>query len=185
MRTTIDGVPVLGVMANSGTGKTTLLRALLPCLRAAGLRVACIKHTHHNIDIDKPGKDSHTLRTAGAQQMLLASPSGWALMVDAPASDGDDFTTLVRHLQLRSLDLVLVEGFKFEDFPKLALHRYDLTGALAAPTDDTVLAIASNQSPLPDATVPMFALNDARGIAAFIIHHCATLNDMRSDHART
>jgi hypothetical protein len=48
-----------------------------------------------------------------------------------------------------------------------------------------VLAIASNQSPLPDATVPMFALNDAHGIAAFIIHHCATLNDRHSGHART
>jgi len=185
MRTTIDDVPVLGVMASSGTGKTTLLRALLPRLREAGLRVACIKHTHHVIDIDKPGKDSHTLRAAGAQQMLLASPGGWALMVDAPATDGADFTTLVRHLQLRSLDLVLVEGFKFEDFPKLALHRHDLSGPWSAPYDDTVLAIASNQSPLPHAAVPVFALNDAAGIATFIIQHCARLRGLRDNDART
>ncbi|MCC6710379.1 MAG: molybdopterin-guanine dinucleotide biosynthesis protein B [Gammaproteobacteria bacterium] len=185
MRTTIDGVPVIGVMATSGTGKTTLLRALLPRLRDAGLRVACVKHTHHHIEIDKPGKDSHTLRAAGAQQMLLASPGGWALMVDAPATDGDDFTTLVRHLQLRSLDLVLVEGFKFEDFPKLALHRYDLSGALEPPTDATVIALASNQRPLPAAAVPLFALDDAAGIAAFIIHHCTQLSALRADTART
>ena len=72
MSTTIDDVPVIGVMASSGTGKTTLLRALLPRLRAAGLRVACVKHTHHSIEIDKPGKDSHSLRAAGDEQMLLA-----------------------------------------------------------------------------------------------------------------
>lgn len=185
MRTAIDGVPVLGVMAASGTGKTTLLRALLPRLRDAGLRVACVKHTHHRIDIDQPGKDSHTLRAAGAQQMLLASPGGWALMVDAPATDGNDFTTLVRHLQLRSLDLVLVEGFKFEDFPKLALHRHDLSGALLAPRDDCVIAIASNQQPLPEVTVPIFALDDADSIAHFIIHHCAQLDGLRADDART
>ena len=182
MRTSIDGVPVIGVMAKSGTGKTTLLRALLPLLRGAGLRVACVKHTHHHIDIDKPGKDSHTLRAAGAQQMLLASPGGWALMVDAPATDGDDFTTLVRHLQLRSLDLVLVEGFKFEDFPKLALHRYDLVGPLTPLADDTVLAIATNQTPLPAAAVPVFALDDAAAIAAFIIRHC---KDLQGHIART
>ncbi len=117
--------------------------------------------------------------------MLLASPGGWALMVDAPATDGDDFTTLVRHLQLRSLDLVLVEGFKFEDFPKLALHRYDLSGALEPPTDATVIALASNQRPLPAAAVPLFALDDAAGIAAFIIHHCTQLSALRADTART
>lgn len=185
MRTVIDGVPVIGVMATSGTGKTTLLRALLPRLRDAGLRVACVKHTHHVIEIDKPGKDSHTLRAAGAQQMLLASPSGWALMVDTPATAGDDFTTLVRHLQLRTLDLVLVEGFKFEDFPKLALHHYDLSGALEVPVDDTVIAMASNQLPLPQAHLPIFALDDAASIAAFIIHHCARIQSPRADNART
>lgn len=185
MRTTIDGVPVIGVMATSGTGKTTLLRALLPRLRAAGLRVACVKHTHHAIEIDKPGKDSHTLRAAGAEQMLLASPTGWALMVDTPAAAGDDFTTLVRHLQLRTLDLVLVEGFKFEDFPKLALHRYDLTGPLEVPQDDTVIAMASNQAPLPAAPMPLFALDDASSMAAFIIRHCAQVTALHANPART
>ncbi|MBK6659818.1 MAG: molybdopterin-guanine dinucleotide biosynthesis protein B [Proteobacteria bacterium] len=185
MRTTIDNVPVIGVMASSGTGKTTLLRALLPLLRAAGLRVACVKHTHHSIEIDKPGKDSHSLRAAGAEQMLLAYPGGWALMVDTPAAAGDDFTSLVRHLQLSTLDLVLVEGFKFEDFPKLALHRYDLSGPLQLPDDSGVIAMASNQQPLPLAATPIFALDDVASIAAFISHHCARLKAARADIART
>ncbi len=185
MRATIDGVPVIGVMAASGSGKTTLLRALLPCLTTAGLRVACIKHSHHRIDIDQPGKDSHTLRAAGAQQMLLASPAGWALMVDTPQSNGDDFTSVVRHLDLTALDIVLVEGYKFEDLPKLALHRHDLNGAFTPLDDATVIAIVSNQQPLPSTALPVFALDDVAGIARFIIHHCAELQGLRVDHART
>ena len=185
MRSSIDGVPVIGVMAASGAGKTSLLRALVPQLRATGLRIGCIKHTHHPIDIDRPGKDSHALRAAGAAQMLLAAPTGWVLMVDTPQAPGEDFTQLVRHLDLSTLDVVLVEGYKFEDFPKLALHRHDLDGTLATPTDATVIAIASNQRPLPRAEVPVFALDDAASIANFIIHHCARLQGLRDDNSKT
>ncbi len=185
MRNNIDGVPVLGVAAVSGAGKTTLLRALLPRLRAAGLRVGCIKHTHHAIDIDRPGKDSHILRAAGAEQVLLTSPSGWALMVDTSRSASEDFTQLVRHLDLTKLDVVLVEGYKFEDFPKLALHRHDLSGAMTPPEDATVIAIASNQQPLPRADIPVFALDDIAAIAHFIIRHCARLQGLRDDDTRT
>ena len=65
--------PVLGFAAFSGTGKTTLLKQLIPLLAAQGVRVGVVKHAHHNFDIDKPGKDSYELRQAGARQMLVAS----------------------------------------------------------------------------------------------------------------
>jgi molybdopterin-guanine dinucleotide biosynthesis protein MobB len=185
MRTTIDGVPVIAMMATSGTGKTTLLRALLPRLHDAGLRVGCIKHTHHVIAIDQPGKDSHRLRTAGAQQVLLAAPGGWALMVDTPTADDQDVVSLVRHLCLAQLDVVLVEGYKFADLPKIALHRHDLSGACTALDDPHVIALASNQQPLPGAAVPVFALDDSASIARFIIHHCARHKGLRDDDART
>ena len=75
-------VPVFGFVAPSGTGKTTLLSKLIPLLKAKGLRIAVIKHSHHNVDIDKPGKDTYVLRQAGANQTLLASKRRWALMVE-------------------------------------------------------------------------------------------------------
>jgi len=81
-------IPVLGFAAYSGTGKTTLLKQLLPKLRARGLRIGVIKHAHHQFDVDTPGKDSYELRKAGANEMLIASGRRWALMVDTDA-DGD------------------------------------------------------------------------------------------------
>ena len=74
--------PVLGFAAYSGTGKTTLLEKLLPLMKLQGLRVAMIKQTHHDFDIDKPGKDSYRLRKAGAGQMLIASDKRCALITE-------------------------------------------------------------------------------------------------------
>ena len=78
------GVPVLGVAAWSGTGKTTLLVAVLPLLRQRGLRVGLLKQSHHAIEVDTPGKDSYELRAAGASPVLVASPVRWAMMGETP-----------------------------------------------------------------------------------------------------
>lgn len=77
-------IPVLAISAWSGTGKTTLLKKLIPALCAAGLRPGLIKHTHHNMDVDLPGKDSYELRKAGAAQTIVASSQRWALMTETP-----------------------------------------------------------------------------------------------------
>ncbi|WP_411025279.1 molybdopterin-guanine dinucleotide biosynthesis protein B, partial [Salmonella sp. s55884] len=77
-------VPLLGIAAWSGTGKTTLLKALIPLLRERGIRPGLIKHTHHDMDVDTPGKDSLELRKAGAAQTLVASAKRWALMTETP-----------------------------------------------------------------------------------------------------
>ena len=104
-------VPVLGLAARSGTGMTTLLERLIPALRAAGVRVAVIKHSHHDIELDRPGKDSHRLREAGADQIMLASPyrSFWV-------GEGDGETLpplpeLLDRLDVGCIDLVLLEGY--------------------------------------------------------------------------
>ena len=76
--------PVLAIAAWSGTGKTTLLKKLIPALCARGIRPGLIKHTHHNMDVDKPGKDSYELRKAGAAQTMVASRERWALMTETP-----------------------------------------------------------------------------------------------------
>ena len=82
MNPAVKNPPVLGFAAWSGTGKTTLLRKLIPALRASGLRIGIIKHAHHTFDVDQPGKDSYELRHAGAQRVLIGSRRRWALMVE-------------------------------------------------------------------------------------------------------
>ena len=86
-------VPIIGFAAFSGTGKTTLLEKLLPCLTRHKLRVGLIKHAHHSFDIDTPGKDSYRLRRAGASPVLIASRQRWVLMTE---TEGQDEPVLVR-----------------------------------------------------------------------------------------
>ena len=99
-------------------GKTTLLKKLIPELRARGIRPGLIKHTHHNMDVDKPGKDSYELRKAGAAQTLVASQQRWALMVETPEEPELDLAYLVSRMDGSTLDMVLVEGFKHEPVAK-------------------------------------------------------------------
>lgn len=114
---------VLGVAAWSGTGKTTLLEALLPALEQAGVRVGVIKHAHHGFEVDKPGKDSHRLRQAGASPMLVASAKRYALMRETPNQEEADLDRLIELISAEQPDLILVEGFKRWPLPRLVLYR--------------------------------------------------------------
>src|SRR5690606_31813710 len=98
--------PILAIAAWSGTGKTTLLKALIPALCARGIRPGLIKHTHHNMDVDIPGKDSYELRKAGASQTLVASNNRWALMTETPSAEPVDLHYLVSRMDHSVLDLV-------------------------------------------------------------------------------
>jgi len=146
---TLDSnLPVLGFVGFSGTGKTTLLKKLLPKLQENGIRVGMIKHAHHNFDIDKPGKDSYELRQAGASQMLIASAKRWALMVENDINQNEpSLSDLVTQFNSEKIDVILVEGFKHEHFPKIELHRSDLGQAYLFPNDGSVIAIASDIKP--------------------------------------
>jgi molybdopterin-guanine dinucleotide biosynthesis protein MobB len=133
---------ILGFIANSGTGKTSLLLKLIPLLKAKGLKVAIIKHSHHNFDIDHPGKDSYRLRHAGADQMLIASRRRWALMVELEDQNLEEpnLEQLISKLDQENLDLILVEGFKHEAIPKIEVHRPNLGKLAFFPTDPNVIA---------------------------------------------
>lgn len=116
-------IPVLGIVAWSGTGKTTLLEALLPRLTARGWPAAVIKHAHHAFDIDTPGKDSHRLRMAGASPTLVASSQRFALMMETPGQAEPQLGPMIAHVATLHPALILVEGFKSWPIAKLELRR--------------------------------------------------------------
>lgn len=165
--------PVLGFAAYSGTGKTTLLVKLLPMLKQRGLRVAMIKHAHHDFDIDKPGKDSYELRKAGADQMLVASDKRWALMTETHDGVEPTLEDLIGKLNLDECDLVLVEGFRHVAFSKIELHRPSLGKELIYPEDTNVIAIASDEK-TSTGGLPLLKLNEAEEIADFICNWLAS-----------
>ncbi|HAS1732463.1 TPA: molybdopterin-guanine dinucleotide biosynthesis protein B [Enterobacter cloacae] len=164
--------PVLAIAAWSGTGKTTLLKKLIPALCARCIRPGLIKHTHHNMDVDKPGKDSYELRKAGAAQTMVASRERWALMTETPDEAPLDLAYLVSRMDHSTLDLVLVEGFKHEAVAKILLFRSDAGHDVSELTlDEHVIAVASDVA--LDVEVPVLDLNDEDGIAEFIVGWCA------------
>lgn len=162
-------VPIVGFAAYSGTGKTTLLRKLLPILKRRGVRVGMVKHAHHTFDVDQPGKDSYELRKAGAAQMLIASRSRWALMVERPVEKEPRLDEVLLELDQAALDLILVEGFKQEDFPKIELRRAGLKGKPFFPEDKNIVAVASDDPSGIDTDLPLLDLNQPGKIADFIV----------------
>jgi len=162
-------VPVLGFAAYSGTGKTTLLTELIPLLKVKGLRVGVIKHAHHKVEIDKPGKDSYELRRAGAGQVLLATAQRWALMVEEDAGGDPDLQRMLDRLDATVLDLILVEGFRHVPFPKIELHRPALGKPLLFPQDSSIIAVAADAELPADTVLPLLDINDPGAIRDFIL----------------
>ncbi|EOW0802762.1 bifunctional molybdopterin-guanine dinucleotide biosynthesis adaptor protein MobB/molybdopterin molybdotransferase MoeA [Vibrio parahaemolyticus] len=162
-------IPILGFAAYSGTGKTTLLEALLPKLTEAGLHIGMLKHAHHNFDVDKPGKDSYRLRKAGASQMLIASRNRFALMTETPEAEAE-FEYLLTRFDEDKLDVVLVEGCKNIAFPKIELHREEVGKPWLYPHDENIIAIASDSAEL-DSELPQMNINDLDAIAQFVLQY--------------
>lgn len=177
-------IPLIGFCAWSGTGKTTLLCGLVPLLKAQGLRVGVIKHAHHDFDIDQPGKDSYEIRESGAEQVLIASRSRMALIKEMEQGVDPSLEEALRCVDPTHLDLVIVEGFKHESYPKIELHRTDLGKPRLYPSDPTILAVASDK-PLDNLPleVTQLDLNDHLAIAQFVQHY-AFGPSMEKQHVR-
>lgn len=162
-------IPVLGFAAYSGTGKTTLLKRLIPLLKGQGLRLGLVKHAHHDFDPDIPGKDSYELRRAGAAQVLVASHRRWALVTEQEVVEEPQLQPLLERMDRERLNLILVEGFKHERFPKIELYRPALGKPLIHPRDPDVIALATDAG-LPEAArLPLLDLNDPAAIADFVL----------------
>lgn len=162
---------LLGFAAWSGTGKTTLLKQLIPRLKSRGVRLGVIKHAHHKFDIDHPGKDSYELRKAGADQMLISSGQRWALMVEQDQGDQPSLNHLLNRMDHELLDLVLVEGFRHNAIPKIELHRASLGKPLLCENDENIIAIAADTVIELPRDLPQFDLNQPESLVEFIIQY--------------
>jgi molybdopterin-guanine dinucleotide biosynthesis protein B len=155
---------LLGITGASGSGKTTLLTALIVEFRRRGLKISSIKHAHHQLVLDQPGKDSFRHAEAGAEEVALVSSGGFALFNRTPAPDLH--AVLAR---LAPVDLVLVEGFKANITPLLEVFRPSLGHPPLWP-DIAMLAVASDAD-LPDCNVPVLPLGDPAAVADFLLAH--------------
>lgn len=167
-------LPVIGICASgSNTGKTTLINKLIIELRERNIRVSVIKHAHHHFDIDHPGKDSYEIREAGAVQTLVASSKRWALITEMQRTpnppDEADLEALIQLINPDYADLILVEGFKNADIPKIEVHRPSLGMALTSTDDSHFIAIVSDAPLAMQTQLPILDLNNIKQIADFIV----------------
>lgn len=164
-------VPVLGFVAASGTGKTTLLTQLIPILKQNGLRIGLIKHSHHDFEIDQPGKDSFRLRKAGASPVMLVSRHRRAMITELDPEQEPRLEDQLKQFDQTELDLILVEGFRAEKFTKIELHRPSLAQPLLYPNDPDIIAIATDAALQTTPHIMQLDLNRPEMIAEFIQTH--------------
>jgi molybdopterin-guanine dinucleotide biosynthesis adapter protein len=158
---------IIGIAGYSGSGKTTLIEKVIPVLVREGLRVSLIKHAHHEFDVDQPGKDSFRHRHAGASEVLLSSSKRWAMMHELR---GAPEPSLEEQLKLfKPCDLVIIEGYKSETFPKVEVHRRDSHTPLLYPDRQDVVAVATDERLETD--LPQLDVNDAEAVARFIVQY--------------
>src|SRR5262245_63385887 len=168
---------IIGLAGWSGSGKTTLVTKLIPCLIASGIKVSTLKHAHHGFDLDQPGKDSFFHRAAGATEVIISSARRWAILHELREEPEWDLRGLVA--KMSPVDLVLVEGFKRDAFPKLEIHRAANGKPLIHPDDPHIVAIASDIA-LPKAKIPVVDLNDIEAIAEVLLKRAVPIDSARA-----
>ena len=156
---------IFGIAGFKNAGKTTLVVALIHELTGRGFRIATVKHAHHAFDIDHPGKDSHQHREAGAEEVIVSSARRWAHIKELNENPEPELQQLLAHIG--DVDLVLVEGYKHGDHPRLEVRRSGQTEPLLAGAHPEICAVVCDET-LPDLTVPIFDRADVAGIADFI-----------------
>jgi molybdopterin-guanine dinucleotide biosynthesis adapter protein len=156
---------VIGITGWKNSGKTTLVEKLVAHFSEAGLRIATVKHAHHEFDIDHAGTDSFRHRKSGAREVAIVSARRWALMHELQSEGEPPLAEVLARLS--PCDLVIVEGYKREGHPKIEVRRGD-PGLPLAQDDPSIIAIASS-APVRSAALPVFDLDDAEAVARFIL----------------
>lgn len=165
---------VIGLAGWSGAGKTTLIVKLIPALIARGYSVSTLKHAHHAFDVDRPGKDSHSHRQAGAREVLVASVNRWALMHELAGENPPRLRDLLARLS--PVDFVIIEGYKRESHVKIEVHRLANGKPLLWREDQDIKAIASDSEPSAGSP-PHAHLDDIEAIAALVERLAAPLDE--------
>lgn len=177
-------LPLIGLCAYSGTGKTTLLTRLIPILKQRNLRIGIVKHAHHNFDIDHPGKDSYEFRQAGAEQVAVASHKRIAWIKEHQENNKEPtLSDALSTLDINELDLVIAEGFKSENFAKIELHRPSLGQPLLCTHDKNIIALATDSDISPTPAPRLLDLNNVEEIADFIISYVNKHGSKAPTHA--
>ncbi len=156
-------LPIVSFIGKKKSGKTTVVLGVIGELRRRGYRVAVLKHDTHGFNIDIPGTDSYRFREAGAEVVGISSPDQyvWQVTVDDERPMGE----LIRHIR-EAVDVIITEGFKRQDAPKIEVSRRARSDSLVS-TPDELIGITSDQS-FPDYPVPQYALDDFAGLADLI-----------------
>ena len=157
---------ILGIVGRQNSGKTTLITRLVPALKAIGLRVSTVKHSHHGFEIDTPGKDTFRHRESGAEEVMFASSKRWVLMREIGDGPEPPLEDLIA--RMTPVDLVLVEGFKTLPLPKIEVRAPEDPEPTIQSTDDSVVAIVAPAAD-PAGPVPTFGRDDIDAIAALIV----------------
>lgn len=163
MRTEIP--KIVSIVGKSGSGKTTLLEKLIPQLRGLGLRVGTIKHDVHGFEIDHPGKDSWRHKKAGSVITIISSPQRIGMVMDVD----HDHTLDELALFFSGVDLIMSEGYKGENKPKIEIFRREAHAEPLCLNDSNLIALMTNSD--VDLGVPRFALDDIEGLAHFLSRH--------------
>ncbi|MFT8672204.1 molybdopterin-guanine dinucleotide biosynthesis protein B [Acetobacter orientalis] len=159
--------PLIGLVGRSGSGKTHLMARLLPMLKAQGLTISTIKHTHHRVDIDKPGKDSFIHRQAGAHEVMLATPERWVLQHTPANNSMPELPDLLLHMA--PVDLILVEGFHATVPVTIEVYRPEVGKAPFFQTHTTIAAVATTQKSCVPPGLVALDLEDIASIATYIV----------------
>lgn len=158
---------VLGIAGWKNAGKTTMVERLVAELVSRGLRVATVKHAHHDFDIDVPGTDSHRHRTAGAHEVAIVSGRRWAIMHELRDEDEPPLEAVLERLS--EADIVIVEGWKRGPHPKIELRRAGAGDQVPlADTDPSIIAIAADYE-ITLGKLPVFDINDSKSITDFVV----------------
>jgi molybdopterin-guanine dinucleotide biosynthesis adapter protein len=157
---------VIGITGFKNSGKTTLLERLVRNLTARGYRIATIKHAHHAFDIDHQGRDSYRHRAAGAREVAIVSRNLWAVV--RTLGDEPEPTLADVLATIGPADLIMVEGYKRDSYPKIEVRNLALDHSALDNDDGTVVAIAAS-GPVAGAAVPVFSRDDVEAISDFVV----------------
>jgi molybdopterin-guanine dinucleotide biosynthesis protein B len=156
--------PVIAFVGKPDCGKTTLLEKLIPELNRRGLQVGTIKHHVHAFEMDREGKDTWRHKRAGARVVALSSPTGLGVIRD---HDHDPAVPELLDRYFPDVDLVLVEGYKHSDLPKVEVFRASVHDTPLAGRDQSWLALVSDVRPAGD--LPWFGLDEIAALADFLV----------------